>query len=375
MFAELKNQTMSLDHVTWVEIDLCAYQRNIRKVLSLVGPYVKLFAVCKADAYGMGAVKIGKAAISAGAYGLAISDPADAEAIRHAGLTAPLLLYACTPPDCAAEIVEKNVIVTIHDFESLSAFSKLKRKVDVFLKLDCGFGRLGFQQGDWTSAFAAAHSATNINVTGLYTHFGHTENSDLMEVQGQLFRQAANEAETVGLHDLDLMAASSRVVIGYPDLFFNAVNTGGLLFGVLEHPWCNHISVDPVLSSVKSRIIQIKHLPPGAFIGYNEPIASQSAVKIAVVPFGFRNGYPRLPAGGRVLVGGKFAPIIGPRGTEHTVINITGITGAKVGSEVVFLGHQEDQIISIVELSDFTSIPLIELVPRLSSGSQRIYLQ
>ena len=366
---------MTVERPTWVEIDLGAYTRNVGVIRSLIGPKVKLFAVGKGDAYGLGSGEIARAALGAGADGLATSDPRDAEAIRRAGVTAPLLLYACTTPDRAAEVAGLGVIATVHDFESLAAFAALAQPVEVFLKLDCGFGRLGFQSDDWPAAFAAAMSAPGLRVTGLYTHIGHTGDSDLVAEQGRLFQRAGREAEAAGIRDFDLMAASSRVVVGYPDLFFTAVNTGGVLFGVLEEPWCDRVRVEPVLSAVKSRIIQIKDLPPGMRIGYDAPIATQAPVRAAVVPFGFSNGYPRFPTGGRVLVAGAPAPIIGLRGTEHTVIDVTAIREAAVGAEVVVLGRQGDREITIAELSEFTGVPMIELVPRLARGSPRIYLR
>ena len=92
------------------------------------------------------------------------------------------------------------------------------------------------------------------------------------------------------------------------------------------------------------------------------------------VPFGFRNGYPRLPSGGRVLISGISAPVLGSRGTEHTVVDITNVTNAKVGSEVVILGKQEKSNISANEISEHTGVPLIELIPRLASGSFRNYI-
>lgn len=360
---------------TWVEIDLGAYARNIAVVRSLIGPKVKLFAVGKGDAYGCGSPEIARAAIAAGADGLASSDPEDAAAIRQAGVTAPVLLYGCTTPDSAAEIAKLGVIATVHDFESLSALAAQPRTVETYLKLDCGFGRLGFGDKDWGRAFSLAKAATNLRITGLYTHIGHTEDRALVEEQGKAFRRAAREAEKVGLDDLELMAASSRIVIGYPDLHFTAVNTGGMLFGVLEKPWSRMARVEPVVRSLKSRIIQIKELPPGGRIGYDARVSSEGAVRAAVVPFGFSNGYPRVPAGGSVLVEGLRAPIMGMRGTEHTMLDVSRVPKARVGSEVVLLGRQGKEEITAEELTGLTGMPMIELVPRLARGSPRVYLK
>ena len=359
---------------TFAEIDLGAYERNVRLVRSIIGSKVKLFAVGKADAYGMGSVRIAKTAINAGAYGIAVSDIFDAKSINKAGINIPILLYACTPPNLAAEIANMNLIATIHSFESLNAFADLKKKVKIFLKIDCGFGRLGFQPENLDEVFLKIKSSKNIELIGIYTHFGHVGKDTLVEDQTEIFNNAVNDAESAGFEELVIMAASSRIIIGYPKLYYNAVNPGGMLFGVLEEPWCNQIKVEHVLKSVKSEIIQIKELKIGSQPSYAPIEILDKVVRIAVVPFGFRNGYPRLPSGGRVLISGISAPVLGSRGTEHTVVDITNVTNAKVGSEVVILGKQEKSNISANEISEHTGVPLIELIPRLASGSFRNYI-
>ena len=126
---------------------------------------------------------------------------------------------------------------------------------------------------------------------------------------------------------------------------------------------------------LKSRIIQIKELPPGGRIGYDARVSSEGAVRAAVVPFGFSNGYPRVPAGGSVLVEGLRAPIMGMRGTEHTMLDVSRVPKARVGSEVVLLGRQGKEEITAEELTGLTGMPMIELVPRLARGSPRVYLK
>ena len=126
--------------------------------------------------------------------------------------------------------------------------------------------------------------------------------------------------------------------------------------------------------TVPHEISQIKELKIGSQPSYAPIEILDKNVRVAVVPFGFRNGYPRLPSGGRVLISGISAPVLGSRGTEHTVVDITNVTNAKVGSEVVILGKQEKSNISANEISEHTGVPLIELIPRLASGSFRNYI-
>ena len=152
-----------------------------------------------------------------------------------------------------------NLISTIQSFESLNAFADLKQNVKIFLKIDCGFGRLGFQPENLDEAFLKIKSSKNIELIGIYTHFGHLGIATLVEDQTEIFNYAVNYAESAGFEKLVIMAASSRIIIGYPKLYYNAVNPGGMLFGVLEEPWCNQIKVEHVLAfdwnqSIKNKI-------------------------------------------------------------------------------------------------------------------------
>jgi alanine racemase len=363
---------MSVERPAWIEIDLEAIRHNTRATRRLVGPAVKIFAVCKGDGYGMGAGILAKTAIAVGADGAACSAPEDVRAIRAAGVTAPILLYASTSPADAAAVASLGVIATIHDFESLEAFAKLPGPNAVYVKLDCGFGRLGFTAADWSAAFRRLASCDTVQVAGLYCHLGHTDLRAKMEPQLAQFHAAAAAAAAAGLRELDLMAASSRVIIGHNDLNMTAVNPGRMLCGILEPPWDDMADIRPVLIAFKSRIIQVKTLAAGATVAYGANALTQET-RIAIAPVGFADGYPRLPAGGTALIRGARVPIIGPRATEHTAFDVSDLPDAAVGDEVVLLGRQGGQVITGNDLAAATGVPLIELVPRLGRLARRVY--
>jgi alanine racemase len=352
---------VSVNRPSWIEIDLDAIRHNTRVARRLAGPGVRIFAVCKGDGYGVGAGILAKTAIEAGADAAACSAPEDVRAIRAAGVTAPVLLYASTAPVDAAAVASLGVIATIHDFRSLEAFAKLPVRSTVYVKLDCGFGRLGFVAAEWTEAFRRLAGCGNLHVAGLYCHLGNPEERSRIEPQVAQFHAAAGLAGAAGLRNLDLMVASSRVMLGHPDLHMSAVNPGQMICGILEPPWDRMADLRPAISAFKSTIIQVKTL------------STNREMRIAIAPVGFADGYPRLPAGGTALIRGQPVPIIGPRSTEHTRFDVTDLPDAAVDDEVVLLGPQGDQVITGNAIASATGVPLMELLPRIARLAHRVY--
>jgi alanine racemase len=358
----------------WCEIDLDALAHNVRTIRAALAPGVRFYAVCKNDAYGCGARETARVMLEAGADAFAVSDPEDAERIRAAGIDAPILLYASTTPQAAAAVAELGLIATLHDFEGLEAFARAGRKVDVHVEVDCGYGRLGFTPGEWRRAYAALRKAKNLNVVGLYTHLATVEEAEPVQRQAQWFERAAAEARAAGFENLELMAASSRVLIGYPELNLTAVNPGRMLYGMMEAPWLGQWDIRPVIRAIKSRVLQVKTIPADFPMDDERHKAAPGSLRTAVIAFGFKDGLPRQPVGGTVLVKGQRARIIGYRATEHTVIDVTGIADVAPGDEVVIVGRQGGETLSAHEAVATYGMAMIELLPRMSLNVPRLYV-
>ena len=367
----------TLARPSWVEIDLGAVAHNVALTRGLVGEHVRIYGVCKANAMGCGLVPIARTYAESGVDALAVSDPADVVALREAGLTLPILLFASTLPEQAADITALDVIPVVHDLPSLAAFADLGRSVDVFFKIDCGMGRLGFAEHRWDQAFAQAAAASSMNVTGLYTHMSKPEDRDTTLEQAARFDRACRAAETAGFRGFERIAASSRVVLGYPELHHTGVDPGRLLLGMLGAPWNTMAPMRPAVRAVKARIIQIQEHERGAAlgIGYGSPIVSDRALRTAVIPIGFGDGLNHAPPLGDVLVHGCRAPVLGRRSIEFSLLDVSGIPEAKVGMEAVVLGRQGGEEITPEELSETIGVPMLELVARLAHSTRCVYVQ
>lgn len=366
---------MALLRPTWIEIDLKALAYNVSLVRRRVGPDVRIFAVVKSHGFGCGAAISAGAAIEGGADAVAVGDPHDAREIRDAGIDVPILLYASTPPDMAAEVASLDVTVTIHDLDSLHAFAAAGRPVEAFMKAEVGLGRLGVPEADWESVFEVAQSSDNLALTGVYTHLNAPDDRDWIMAQIAVYERACAAAEARGFRDLTRMVASSHVVLGYSELRYNAVNPGRFLFGLVEGRWAEVDHARPVMAAIKSRIIQTKTFAAGDVVGFLGPEPLTGPTRLAVLPIGFGDGFNHLAPLGELLVEGQRAPIVGRRGIEHTVIDVTRVPGAEVGSEAVLLGAQGHSEITPDELAGWLGLPVLELLPRLARTLPKVYLQ
>jgi alanine racemase len=146
-----------------------------------------------------------------------------------------------------------------------------------------------------------------------------------------------------------------------------------MLYGMIEAPWIGRADLRPVIKAIKSRVLQVKTIP--ATFGFNDARhrAAPGTLRTAVIAFGFKDGLPREPEGGTVLVRGQRARIIGPRATEHTVIDVTDIDGVQAGDEVVVVGRQGKEEISAHEAVAMYKMAMIELLARMTLSTARIY--
>ncbi len=360
-------QSTESQRAAWVEIDAGALRHNMRVARELAGT-ARVYVVCKGDAYGFDALTVASIAAECGMDALACGDPEEVHRIRAGGIALPILLYGVTDAAALPVLAREGTVVTAHDADSLAAC--LAHDLAFSLKIDAGFGRLGFREQDLPLLERLAWTHPRARAVGIYTHLADTESAPAVAAQAALFTRLADRIDSCGWRGLERMMASSRVMLAHPRLMLDAVNPGRLLYGLLEAPWDDRADVRPVLAAVKARIIALKDFAAGARLGYErEPLSS--ATRVAVVPYGFADGYPRLPGGGECLLRGRRVRMLGPRHTEHTVLDVTAVAEARPGDEVVFLGTQAGERIALQELAAATGVALLELASRLARGPNR----
>ena len=352
----------------WVEIDEQALRFNMRLLRETVGPSVKIYACLKIDAYGFGAGYVAKVAASEGIDAFACGDADDADRIRSAGVDLPVLLYPGTVSESLGPLSQRGYIVTAHDRASLEACLAITGPF--YLKVDCGFGRMGFPAGNPGEIIEMIRHRKPANLIGVYSHFYDQHDAAAVSLQGALFQQCVDAIEPWTAGNLERNVGASRVLVSSPQWALSAINPGGLIYGTVERTADKRSQTRNVFAALKGRIIAIREMPKGTKLGYAAERFTTDKT-IAVVPLGFADGYPRLPANGYALAGGRRVAIIGPRNAEYTTLDITGIPGLSVGAEAVFIGRQGTEEITVKDVAEAVGVPSIDLIPRLLRNSRK----
>ena len=371
---------------TWAEIDLDALAHNYRRLRELA-PESKFLGLVKSNAYGHGAVPIGKKLQSLGADMLAVACLDEAVELRQGGITIPILCLGQTPPELAPELLEYSVTQTVGDLETGKALSAAAvaagRTLKIHVKVDTGMGRLGFvyYEDDDESALERAGKVIEalcalpgLEAEGIFTHFANAGGSEtytknqyirIQDVIGELWER--------GLYQFKIYhCAASAAVLNYSwtKMCMNMIRPGIALYGYVPDPSVKDPGLKPVMT-VKSRIAAVRDLPAGSLISYGGTARLERDSRIAVLPIGYGDGYPRALSNRMdVLIQGVPCPIAGRVCMDMCMADVTGLAGVRAGDTAVIYGpgltaHAAEQAETIV----------YELLCRVSPRVPRIYLE
>ncbi len=343
---------------TWVEIDLGAVAHNVRRLVEIAGPGTRVMAVLKADAYGHGAVRVARTALNNGATWLGVACLGEAIDLREAGIAAPILALGYTPPWQARESVRHGVSTTLYSSDLAAALARaaadLGRPARVHVKVDTGMGRLGLWPSEVLPFVRCLRDLPGLEVEGLFTHFAAADAADLSYTREQLaaFGAVADALRAEGLLPPLVHAANSAAALRLPESRLGMIRPGIALVGLnpsaeapLPADFC------PALAW-KCQVAQVKDLPVGATVGYGCTWRAERPSRIGVIPVGYADGFRRAPAHwGEVLLRGERAPLVGRVCMDQSMIDVTDIRGARAGDEVVLIGGQGDDAITVDEVA------------------------
>ena len=346
---------------TWAEVDLDAIRHNFRTIRTIVGPDSMIHGVLKGDAYGCGLVETARTLTQVGVYALAVGNIYEAITLRKAGIRCPILLFANTLPSpaaCAA-IVEHQLTASITNWEMASALARSTLEtVNVYVKVDAGFGRLGTPASELVNLMRAiGRDYKNMRVTGLHAHIPWTLTDEEAFSQFRTFTSAAKSLAEAGMHVPIQMVAGSGIVFRFPQMHLTAVDPGKSLYGFLSPTTPGATQLRPALA-LKSRIISLRRVSE----------ENGRTRLIGIIPFGTADGFlSALANGGRALVRGSPAPILGLSDAEHTRLDVTAVEGVKLGDAAVLLGCDGTQEITIWEIADRSQLKPTEITRGFSN--------
>jgi len=376
MYIQKGNMTKG-DLLSWAEINLSAFTHNIKNLRQHLQPGTQLMAVVKKNAYGHGAVQIAKAAVAAGAEWLGVHSLEEGLELRNAGITAPVLILGGVPLAQAIAIVEKKLTPTVTETKLPLALDRAARElgttIAVHVKVDTGLNRSGASIEDIPHLLHFIYSLGRVRIGGLYTHFASADEPDrrVTETQLQRFLEvAANHPELRFLH-----AANSAAALRFPETHLNLVRVGIAMYGVYPPPATEKtVPLRPVLS-LKSRVVRLHWIRPGEGVSYGLTWTAKTDALMALVPFGYGHGLPRLLSNrGQVLIHGQRVPIRGRVCMDQCIVDVTTVPEVKVGDEVVLLGYQGSQEINADEIANWADTISNEVFTRVGAGLRRIYI-
>jgi alanine racemase len=349
---------LSRERPTWVEVDLAAIGANVSRLKGIVAP-AALLAVLKADGYGHGAVRVARTAVLNGADYLATACLSEAIALRQHGIAAPILILGYTPPWQAEEILRYDLTATCFNLEPLNHLARAARAVGrgrarVHVKVDTGMGRLGVLPAEAPAFVDAVRALVDVEVEGIYTHFASADAADPAPTLEQIrrFDAVLEEITRGGWRPRLIHAANSAGTLRFPQAHYTMVRSGIALYGLDPSAFvCCPDDFRPALT-FKTLVAQVKELPPGSPISYGGTFVTQRPSRIAVLPVGYGDGFRRSPQNwGHVLIRGQAAPIVGVVCMDMCMIDVTDVTGARAGDEVVLIGRQGQAEITAAEVA------------------------
>lgn len=374
---------MSVRRAAWLEIDLEAIAHNVKELRRVTQPTARLMAVVKANAYGHGAVEVSRVALANGADWLAVATLDEALELRKSGFSAPLLVMGHVPEERAEEIVAAELRPAVFHSGFARALSqaavKLGRTVPVHVKVDSGMGRIGFPAGrEAVGAVKNISQLPGIRVEGIFTHLAASDSEDkrFARLQLQRFDQVWEALKAEGLEIEIRHAANSGAIIDLPESHYQIVRAGISLYGYYPSDEVKKqaVALKPAMT-LKAEVVQVKEVAAGTPISYGMTYYTSRPSRIATLPLGYADGYPRLLSNrAEVLVRGQRAPVVGRVCMDQLMIDVGHLPQVEPGDEVVLLGEQMGQRISAEELGRWAETINYEIVTRMGSRLDRVYI-
>ncbi len=344
---------------TVAEIDLAAIVHNLRSLRGLTPAGTVMIAVVKADAYGHGAVPVSRALAESGAEYLAVACVGEAVELDEAGVDGRVLVMGAPVPGDAEEMVARKfecVISSLDQAEHLHATARQRHvQIGVHVKFDTGMGRVGFAAADHLEVMHALQQMESLRIEGVMTHLPSADEEDEAEfTRAQLanFGAIRGALEAAGFEVPLWHAANTAGIVGFSEAHCNAIRPGIGLYGCYPSQEMPQPVALRQAMTWKTEIARIRNMPVGDTVSYGRTWRAERPSRIALLSVGYADGYDRrLSNRGEVLVRGRRAPVVGRVCMDMTMVDVTDIPDASEGDEVVLLGAQDEDAISIGEMA------------------------
>ena len=369
----------------YARIDLDAVAYNMEQMKQGLKPQTKMMAVIKADGYGHGAVPIAEMLETKDyLWGFAVATLDEAVVLRTEGIKKPILVLGCVFPDQYLEMLKHDIRMNIYTEEMAEAISRMAAGeglcAHMHIKLDTGMGRLGFDMSDSSvEAITRISQLPNVEMEGIFTHFAKADETDKTFTEKQLreFMKMAERLAENGVRFAYEHCANSAAIIDIKEANFDLVRAGISTYGLYPSEEVNkeNVKLKPTMA-LKSHVAFVKEIHEGTPISYGGTFVSEKKMRIATIPVGYADGYPRsLSNKGWVLIRGKKAPIVGRICMDQFMVDVTDIDGVSFGDTVTLIGRDGNETITVEELGELSGRFNYEFVCDLGKRIPRVYVK
>ncbi len=379
-------------HTSRLEISTAAYQQNITFIRSLIGPKPTISAVVKGNAYGHGIAQLVSIAEKTGIrhFSTFSSDEAR-EVFASARDTSEIMIMGMLHLAELPDLIKKGIQFYAFDLQRLESAANISKelgiKAQVHIEVETGFNRTGFE---WEERKAVLdilrQNAPFLELKGLCTHFAGAEsaqNHSRIQEQVRRFEDFSDYFRRNGIAFERRHAACSAATLLFPETRLDLVRIGIAGYGF----WPTRETFEMVkveltvenpnplrrLLTWKTEVMSFKKIKSGSFVGYGKGFKASEDMSLAIIPVGYAHGYGRnLSNIGKVLISGEFCPVIGMVNMNAIAVDISKLSGIKLGEEVVLIGNQGDNEITVASFAETSDLINYEMLTRLPSQIPRI---
>lgn len=330
----------------WAEIDLDAIAYNMQNIKRLAGDK-DVIAVVKADCYGHGAVNVVPTLLENGASKLAVAVLTEGIELRKSNIKEPIMILGYTPSYLGEELINYDIEQTVYDLDYAKELSdiavSMNKKAKIHIALDTGMGRIGFIPNEQSLKDVVEISKLpGIQIEGMFTHFSTADEKDKTYTREQFkkyidFSNALTDLDVnIPMHDV----SNSGAIMDMPETYLDSVRAGIILYGYYpsDDVIKSNLPLKPALT-LKAKVAHVKDMDKDMYISYGRTFKTTRKSKIATIPLGYADGYTRLlMPGAKVIINGKFAPVVGRICMDQFMVDVTDVGEVKTGDEVILLG-------------------------------------
>lgn len=367
----------------YAKIDMDAAAYNMEQMKKRIGGGARLIAVVKTDAYGHGAVPLAEVFEKLDyVWGYAVASLDEGMILRKHGIKKPILVLGCVFPDQYDDMVRNDIRAAVYMEEMAlgmaEAAKKAGKKAYIHIKTDTGMGRIGFPVSEESADIIERISKLeDIKIEGMFTHFAKADETDKTYTydQHRKFMWMKEQMEKRGVEIPYYDCDNSAGIIDFPDMKHDLARAGISTYGMYPSEEVNQNAVDlkPVLSLV-SHVIFVKTVEPGTSISYGGTFVAPEKMRVATIPVGYGDGYPRsLSNKGTVLIHGKRARILGRVCMDQFMVDVTDIPDVKFMDRAVLIGEDQGDRITVEELAGLSGRFNYEFVCCLGKRIPRVY--